>query len=219
VTRSGLGGIGKTRLALRFAWVWRGDYPGGTWFCDLASARSVDGIVHAVARGLNVPLGRADPVQQLGAAISGRGECLVVLDNFEQVAAHAEATLGTWLERAPLARFVVTSRELLGIAGEQVLALGPLPRDDAVTMFRIRARAAGGAAAFDAVDEAALSPLVDLLDGFPLAIELAAARTRLLRPLALLQRMSDRFKLLVSRSGRIDSFAVTSLFPAKKISA
>jgi predicted ATPase len=90
-------GIGKTRLALRYACGCLGEYDGGAWFCDLSAARSVDGLVHAVAQGLELPLGKAEPARQIGGAIAGRGACLVVLDNFEQVAARAEATLGAWL--------------------------------------------------------------------------------------------------------------------------
>ena len=204
VTLHGLGGIGKTRLSQHYARLWLGDHPGGAWFCDLSAARSADAIVHAVAQGLGVPLGRADPVQQLGAAIAGRGPCLVILDNFEQVAAFAEQTLGAWLESAPQARFIVTSRELLGIVGEQVYLLPPLADADAVAMFRLRVRSAGGQGQFAADDEAALSPLMELLDRLPLAIELAAARARLLSPRMLLQRMGDRFKLLAARLGRRD---------------
>ena len=113
----------------RFAWTWLGDYPGGVWFCDLSQARDVDGIVHAVAQGLDVPLGKDDPVVQLGHAIAGRGRCLVILDNFEQVARHAEDTLGRWLDRAVEARFLVTTREVLGLPGEEALALAPLGGD------------------------------------------------------------------------------------------
>ena len=119
----GLGGTGKTRLVARFAWDSLGQFPGGAWFCDLSQARSLDGIVHAVAQGLDLPLGKDDPVTQLGHAIAGRGQCLVILDNFEQVARHAEETLGRWLNRASNARFLVTTREVLGLAGEEVLAL------------------------------------------------------------------------------------------------
>ena len=71
----GIGGTGKTRLAARFGWTWLGDYPGGVWFCDLCQARGVDGIAFAVAQGLDVPLGKGDPVAQLGHAIVGRGKC------------------------------------------------------------------------------------------------------------------------------------------------
>ena len=207
VSLLGIGGIGKTRVALRYARSWLGDYPGGAWFCDLSQARSANGIVHAVAHGLDVPLGKADPINQLGAAIAGRGPCLVILDNFEQVARHAESTLGVWLERAPQARFIVTSRELLGIAGEQALVLAPMALDDAVQLFCRRVEAAGlGPAgdALDAAESADIALLVELLDRLPLAIELAAARVRVLPVKALLQRMGERFSLLTSTSGRRD---------------
>ena len=94
VSLLGIGGTGKTRLAIRFARNWMGDFPGGVWFCDLSSARNADGIVQAVSKALDVPLRHDDPVQQLGHAIAGRGACLVVLDNFEQVNRHAHDTLG-----------------------------------------------------------------------------------------------------------------------------
>jgi hypothetical protein len=81
----GLGGTGKTRLVTRFGWNSLGNFPGGIWFCDLSEARSLDGVLHAVAQGLDVPLGKDDQVIQLGHSIAGRGKCLVILDNFEQV--------------------------------------------------------------------------------------------------------------------------------------
>lgn len=200
----GMGGSGKTRLATRWAWNWLGDFPGGAWFCDLAQARNLDGIVHAVAQALQVPLGRDDPVVQLGHAIAGRGACLLILDNFEQVSRHADATLGRWLDRAGEARFLVTSREVLGLAGEQALALPPLPPGDAAALFMRRAASARADFAPTAQDEAAIDPLVKLLDGLPLAIELAAARVRVLSPAKLLARMSERFQMLASSGKRHD---------------
>ncbi|HEY0856445.1 MAG TPA: AAA family ATPase [Albitalea sp.] len=204
VSLLGIGGTGKTRLAQRFGWTWLGEASGGVWFCDLSQARSLDGLVQAVAQGLDVPLGKADPVTQLGHALAGRGPCLVILDNFEQLVRHAEQTLGAWLERAQQARFLVTSRELLGIPGEQALALDPLGPHDAATLFVQRAGAAGQGFCMTAADEAAIDPLVRLLDGLPLAIELAAARVRLMSPQQLLRRMSERFKLLASSGKRRD---------------
>jgi predicted ATPase/class 3 adenylate cyclase/Tfp pilus assembly protein PilF len=200
----GLGGTGKTRLVTRFAWTWLGEFPGGVWFCDLSQARSVDDIALAVAQGLDVPLGRTDPVVHLARAIAGRGACLVILDNFEQVAKYAEETLGHWLDRAPQARFVVTSRELLGVVGEQTLALAPLPMDDAATLFQRRAEAVCDDYEPSAADTAATRQLVKVLDGLPLAIELAAARVRGMRPQALLERMHERFEVLWTRAGRRD---------------
>jgi len=199
-----IGGCGKTRLAIHFGWTLTDELPGGVWFCDLAPARSIEGVLHAVALGLDVPLGKDDPVTQLGHAIAGRGNCLVILDNFEQVARHAEATLGRWLERASQARFLVTSREVLGIPGEQALPLAPLEPGDAEILFR--RRAAASRSDFDPTpeDQAAIAPLVRLLDGLPLAIELAAARVRTLTPRGLLARMNERFRLLASSGGRLD---------------
>ncbi|HMA10166.1 MAG TPA: hypothetical protein VKP68_19960, partial [Ramlibacter sp.] len=200
----GLGGTGKTRLAMHFGWAWLGDFPGGVWFCDLSQARGLDGLVHAVAQGLEVPLGKADPVTQLGHAIAGRGACLVILDNFEQVTRHAQDTLGRWLDRAADARFLVTTREVLGLPGEEVFALAPLPPAESADLFVQRAEAAKVGFVANAEDRAAIAPLVELLEGLPLAIELAAARVRVMPPRTLLLRMSERFKLLASSGGRVD---------------
>jgi class 3 adenylate cyclase/tetratricopeptide (TPR) repeat protein len=166
----GIGGVGKTRLVTRYGWRWLGDFPGGVWFCDLAPAQDVDGIVLAVAKGLDVPLGREDPAAQLGHAIAGRGRCLVILDNFEQVARHAGETLGRWLDHEAL--------------------------------FVQRAEAVGQDLQSRADDRAAVVPLVALLDGLPLAIELAAARARVMPTRMLLRRMGERFRLLASKGGR-----------------
>ena len=200
----GVGGTGKTRLVTRYGRSWLGEFPGGVWFCDLASARTVDGIASAVAQGLDVPLGKDDPVVQLGHAIAGRGQCLVILDNFEQVARCAGQTLGHWLARADQARFVVTTREVLGVVGEVVLALPPLPPAEGAALFVQRVKAAKPDFQPTLEDEAAITPLVALLDGLPLAIELAAARVRVMPPRMLLARMGERFKLLASKGGRLD---------------
>ena len=200
----GMGGSGKTRLATRFGRFWLGDYPGGVWFCDLAPVRTLSGVMHAVAKGLDVPLGNEDPVTQLGHAIAGRGHCLVILDNFEQVARHAEETVGRWLERASQARILVTTREVLGIQGEEAFALAPLVPAESIELFMRRAAAARNGFDPDPQEHKAIEALVRLLDGLPLAIELAAARARLLSPSALLARMSERFKLLALAGRRQD---------------
>jgi len=200
----GIGGSGKTRLVMHYGRSWLGEFPGGVWFCDLAPARGVDGIVSAVAQGLDIPLGSDDPVVQLGHAIAGRGACLVILDNFEQVARHAARTLGHWLTLAGQARFIVTTREVLGVPGEVVLALPPLDAAEGAALFVQRAEAARSDFHPGTEDESAIAKLVALLDGLPLAIELAAARVRVMPPRLLLLRMSERFKLLASKGGRLD---------------
>ena len=204
VTLLGMGGIGKTRLALRYGRSWLGEYPGGVWFCDLSPANVLDGIHFAVAQGLELQLGRTEPVAQIAEAIAGRGRCLVILDNFEQLTRHAAETVGAWLDRAPQSRLLVTSREVLGLAGETVLDVPPLDRRDAVSLYLQRARSAHHGFAPDAADRDAVEQLAATLDGLPLAIELAAARVRVMPPQALLQRMHRRFDLLLSRGGRPD---------------
>lgn len=207
MTVLGIGGTGKTRLVTRYSWSYLGDWPGGVWFCDLFEARGIDGIVSVVARSLDVPLGTEDPVFQLGLAIAGRGRCLVILDNFEQVTSHAEATLGHWLDRASEASFVVTSREVLGLAGETTMSLDPLDTEQGVELFSARAKQAKQDFVLTGEDRAHVESLVKLLDGLPLAIELAAARLRAMPPKLLLSRMSQRFKLIASSKGRPERHA------------
>ncbi|HRI18148.1 MAG TPA: tetratricopeptide repeat protein, partial [Burkholderiaceae bacterium] len=198
----GTGGMGKTRAAQRFGWIWLGEFAGGVWFCDLSQATSLDGVIQAVASGLDLALGQDDPIEAIGRALAGRGRCLVILDNFEQVVGFAEATLGRWLDRAASACFLATTREVLGIAGEATLVLGPMPPDEGCSLFAARAAAARLDFDADPEDRSAIKPLVQLLDGLPLAIELAAARVTVMPPRELLQRMSERFRLLASSGAR-----------------
>lgn len=204
VTVLGIGGVGKTRMVVRHAQIWLGDYSGGAWFCDLSTARGLDGIVYAVAQALDVPLGKSDPVRQIASAIAAHGPCLILLDTFEQVARHAEATLGVWLEHAPEARFIVTSREVLGIAGEHTQMLAPMSEQEAAELFVGRVAAVAQRSLLTPRDRSSILPLVRLLDGLPLAIELAAARSRVMSPKMLLDRMHERFTLLTTRGGRLD---------------
>ena len=214
ITLLGPGGTGKTRLSMQFASQLVSyfsansapDVPrGGTWFCDLTEARDLDGICHAVARALAVPLSPADSVKQLGHAIKARGEMMLVLDNFEQVVAFAPATVEEWMNVAPLARMVVSSRELLKIPQETVFEVPPLRvpgkgdavrSSEAVQLFVERARAVRPDWEPNAAEEDAIAQIVRQLDGMPLAIELAAGRMGMLSPGQLVQRLPRRFDLL-----------------------
>ena len=200
----GIGGLGKTRLVTRFGWRSLGEFAGGVWFCDLSQAHSLEGIAHAVAQGLDMPLGRGDPIVQIGHAIAARGPALVILDNFEQVTGFARATVGEWLRHASRARFLVTTREMLGLTGEVALVLDPLAPVDAAALFIARAQSIRPDWQPDELEMEAIWPLLTLLDGLPLALELAAARIHVMPPRVLLSRMRDRFKLLTSTgSGRV----------------
>jgi predicted ATPase/class 3 adenylate cyclase len=202
LTVLGPGGTGKTRFVRRYGRNCLGDWPGGAYFCDLSEARSLDGIHFAVASALEVPLGREDPGVQLGHAIAGRGRCLVILDNFEQVLQQAPATLGRWLEVAREASFIVTSRERLHLSGEEVFPIEPLPLElDAIELFVTRARAQQPDFLLSQTNRAAVAEVVRLLDGLPLAIELAAARMRVLSPAQIVGRMRERFSLLAGVRG------------------
>ena len=202
VTVCGPAGSGKTRLTCRYAEAWLGEWPGGVWFCDLSDATSLEGVHFAVAATLGVPLGRTEVGAQLGHAIGARGRCLLILDNFEQVTVHAAATVGAWLDRAREASFVVTSREVLHVPGEMIFAVEPLKVDsDAIELFTLRARSRSPGFDADGRQRPLVAEIVRLLDGLPLAIELAAARTRILSLPQLLQRMRDRFALLTGARG------------------
>jgi predicted ATPase len=189
VTLLGTGGAGKTRLALEVARA--SELPGGAWFVDLSEARDLEGVLHATARAFDVGLDRTDPVAQLGHSLGSRGRALVVLDNLEQVTAAAAPVLAAWLEAAPALTFLATSRVALRLAGERRVPVGPLAVPEAVELFRARAprRLTD--------EEAALLPeLVAELDGLPLAVELAAARVRLVPVEGIRERLIDRMRLL-----------------------
>ena len=203
VTLVGAAGMGKTRLAIRCGWRSVREWPGGVWFSSLAEANSREGITSAVAGSLGVPLGGGDAVEHLGHAIAGRGRCLVILDNFDQVVAHAAETLGRWLERAADARFLITSRERLNLRGEEVQAVGPLTPDSGVELFAERARRQRPGLELEGSELEAAREVVRLVEGMPLAIELAATRMRVLTGAQLVERMRERFQVLAAgTSGR-----------------
>ncbi len=225
VTILGPGGMGKTRLATHFGSTQLSSqqrWSGGVWLCVLTEATSAGDICHAVGQALGVDLTHGDkegePAEQLGHALAGRGQVLLILDNMEHLMRHASATLGRWLALAPETRFLVTSREAMRLPGEWVLDLAPLglpaddetsleaiSRSDAVRLFVQRAQAAQGGFVLTAEEAPRVSEIVRRLDGIALAIELAAARTPVLGVAQIRERLSRRFELL--RAGRRDASA------------
>ncbi len=213
VTLLGAPGVGKTRLALRYAELHGAAFLplGGVWFCDCSAARSAADVCAVVARTLGVRLEAEVDVQaateDIGNALSEAGRALLVIDNLEQVAAAVGGTVEHWTRAAPEVFFVVTSRERLALGVESVVEVEPLElpsgtcSGEAVELCRIRARAVGGWADADPSD---LAALVRALDGIPLAIELAAARSRVLGPKELLARLAESSDVLAS-PGRGDA--------------
>ncbi len=226
VTVVGAGGSGKTRLASEVAATWVGTMPGGVWFVELAPVGDPESIALAVLDGLGVrevavleqrverlrTTGRQRVLEMLGPL-----ECVLVLDNCEHVVDAAATLVSDLLGRCPGVRVLATSREPLGVDGEQVFPLAPLtvPGDapsgqevlasPAVRLLLDRAAAAGAHLEVDATTTAAIVEVVQRLDGMPLAIELAAARMRVLPVAEVAARLSDRFRLL--SGGRRDAAA------------
>ncbi len=187
VTITGPSGIGKTRVALEIARA--RDEASAASVVELSDVADIAGLCDAVGRalGLGDEEGAGDPVGRIGRTLATRGEGLVVLDGFDRLAAHAEATLGRWLAADPELVLVVASRERTRLPGEVVHELGPLPEAEELFVTsaqRIRA----GWAPSDA-DREAIAEIVRELEGVPLAIELAASRLSVMGARALLHRV------------------------------
>ena len=199
ITLLGPAGAGKTRLAREFGLSQGVLFAGGVWFVDLAEATGVEGMCTAVAQALQVPVGGSDPVTRLGYAIAGRGPTLVLIDNFEHIVDAASPIIAQWSTMAPDATFLITSRERLRLDGETVVDVDLQPRTDAIRLFESRAQDVSPQFTVNAENEGAVGQIVDRLDRLPLAIELAAARMRMLTLSQLDARLAERFRLLRGR--------------------
>jgi predicted ATPase/DNA-binding SARP family transcriptional activator len=211
LTLTGAGGTGKTRLAIQVARAveQRGDR---VWFVDLSALRDSAAVMPAVAVacGIELEAGR-DPVDAIASSLAGR-RVLIVLDNFEQVV-DAAGAVARLVNAAPHAKLLVTSRMRLGIRAEHECSVAPLaPPDDptnigalransAVQLFLLRAVAANPSLAVGDDTLRAAARICARVDGLPLAIELAAARCRLMSPLTIATRLESSLDL-VSGGGR-----------------
>lgn len=213
VTLTGPGGNGKTRLAVEAARGLGGPFPGGVWFVPLADVADPRRLGDAVLAALRLPrAASADPWGQIIAALAGR-PVLLILDNFEQIAAGAAPAVLSLLAKVPALTCLVTSRRRLDVPGERELPVAPLPVPDAAEsaeqlshsasaqVFVDRAQAVRPD--FTVTDRTApdLAALCRALEGIPLALELAAARIRALSLAQMRTRLDQRFDLLASRRG------------------
>ena len=210
VSLVGPGGVGKTRLAGRLATDLARGFADGGWWVSLAEVRQPGQVAAALMTGLDVhDQYGTDPTQLLMSRLRDSA-LLLVLDNCEHLLSAVAAMVDELLRAAPQVRVLVTSREPLQVSGEYVLPVPPLglppahgglsldqlQQNEAVSLFVERARSATGAFELTSLNDSAVAEVCRRLDGLPLAIELAAVRTRVLSPEQILARLSDRFALL-----------------------
>ena len=207
LTFTGPGGVGKTRLAIEVAGQVARNFADGAVFVDLAPLRDPGLVLSALAQRLGVDERDATPLPELLAAALRAKHLLILLDNFEHVLAARDDVLAL-LEACPRTALLVTSRVALNVRGGREYPVAPLILPDAsepaetlagspaVQLFAERARATGPDLSLDAETAQAVAEICRRLEGLPLAIELAAARTRLLSPAALLARLDRRLPVL-----------------------
>jgi predicted ATPase/class 3 adenylate cyclase len=200
VTLTGVGGVGKTRLALAVTERVSRSFSEGEFWIELAHVSEHTDAVAAIAAALGIrPRLDTGLVDQIADAVSDR-RVLIGLDNCEHVAPVVRTTVRTLLERCPRVGVLATSRERLGVPGEQVITVAPLPADDpraaAVVLLAERINEGGTA---EGADVGALVEIARRVDGLPLALELAAARCRTLGSAEVAARL-DELSLLADRT-------------------
>ncbi|MFJ5937483.1 ATP-binding protein [Streptomyces sp. NPDC093071] len=212
VTVVGVGGVGKTRLALRAAAGAQKRYGDGVGLADLATLRDPDLVAHAVAEALGLTDHTPRPPREALVEHLAERRMLLVLDGFEHLVESCAPLVRELLAHAPGLAVLATGRRPLRVAGEAVFPLAPMDEADAVALLAERAAEAGapvlpgGAGGPDGPDAIpgrkpsevpdAVRELCRWLDGIPLALELAAGRLPLLSPEQVLHRLDDRFRLL-----------------------
>jgi non-specific serine/threonine protein kinase len=205
VTLRGVGGVGKTRLALQAAVGLRRSFTDGVWLAELSSLRNAELLARTVAASLGLPDQTAgDPVDLLADYLADR-HLLLILDTCEHLVDACATLAEVLLRAAPRLRILATSREPLDVMGEQALLISPLevPRSavaaaesDSVMLFLDRAEAAMPGFALTAANQQSVVQLCQGLDGIPLALELAAVRLRTMAIEQIVARLDDRFRLL-----------------------
>ncbi len=195
----GPGGVGKTRLAVRIAADLARGFRDGAWLVELADVRDAALVANSVMAALDLRDQAGGEPRRLVLSYLRDRQLLLVVDNCEHVVAAAAGLLHDVVTAAPEVRVIATSREPLSVPGEHVLPLAPLEHSEAIVLFSERAAAASGAFQLTDANREDVLELCRRLDGLPLAIELAAVRTRVLTPAQILDRLNDRFGLLTGR--------------------
>ena len=212
VTLTGVGGVGKTRLALQTAAELVPRFRGGAWLCALAAAVDRESMLEAIADTLTIRQREAMTMADSIVEYLRDRELLIVLDNCEHLLADASWLADRVLQRCPSVTILATSREGLGVPGERIVAVPSLPLPDdsappgsgmpspAVQLFADRAVAVRADFVLDGSSSGPVGEVCRRLDGIPLAIELAAVRVTALTPAEIAAHLDERFRLL--RGGR-----------------
>jgi predicted ATPase/class 3 adenylate cyclase len=210
VTLTGVGGVGKTRLALQVAADAVARFPDGVWFVDLGPVLDAGYVAGAFSASLLLPERRQGTLEESIVVALRDKRLLVVLDNCEQVVDAVADLVDTVVGSCPGVSVLATSREALGVDGEDTYdvrplatpapgaqeATGALADNDAVRLFAERARSAKRGFALSSENAPVVAEICQRLDGIPLAIELAAARLKMMSPTDVLARLDERFQLL-----------------------
>ena len=194
VTLVGVGGAGKTALAVAAAHRLAAAYRDGVRFVDLSTVLSGAAVAGAIADLFGLRAVPGVTMSELVVRSFAHQECLLVLDNCEHVLDATAALAHAILDRAPGVTTLATSREGLGVPGEQLVGVPPLDMADAIELFQVRVAEQQGSIV--AGGDRLVSELCARLDGLPLAIELAAARTRSMSLVDLTGRLGERFRVL-----------------------
>lgn len=195
LTLTGVGGVGKTRLAFEAADRIQGEYADGVWSCELAPLSEGAAVKEAVAVALGIAHGRKlDPADAVIEHLRTR-RVLLLIDNCEHVLDGVARLVDRITAECAEVAVLATSREPLGIGGERLLPIDPMPLHEAEELFAERARGVRPDFDLDAEPIGAVAEICRRLDGVPLAIELAAARVRVMSSLDVARRL-DRLRLL-----------------------
>ncbi len=200
VTLVGVGGVGKTRLALEAAVRDGARHADGVVLCELANLETGGPVSHAVATALGVQQYQGRTIEQTVIEFLRTRALLLVLDNCEHVLEAAARLAGRVVARCPAVTVLATSRAVLGTDGERILPVSPLPADEAAALFADRARAVRPD--FDPLDGTgtAVAEICRQLDGLPLGIELAAARMRMMNAAEVADRLAGSVRVVRGRS-------------------
>ncbi len=216
VTLSGAGGAGKTRLAMRVAEELLDGFPDGLRVAELGAVRDADVLIEEIAQRFAVAQLAGTPLIRSVTEYIGDQRILLLLDNCEQIITATAGLCRDLLMACPNLHVLATSRERLGVAGEALYRVPSLSlpaesatveeayRHDSVRLFSDRSRLASSEFAVTPDNVAAVVSVCRHLDGIPLALELAAARTRSLSPAQILDRLSERFRLLTAADRNAD---------------